>query len=424
MSLDAILESRLEKPVDATRREAATRLRAEGLPGSRSEAWKYTRLAAGAPLAWAPASGLDPQAARTLLATLEHSLPLAGPRLVWANGVFQAELSRLEGLPAGVTFNTLATADEAELLARWSAGPGPADHPFDTLNAALFTGGCVVRVPAGVRCEQPLALVYLHGPAGEPGSVLLRNRIELGAGAELDLVECGLGHNPGGTTVISTGIGLEEDARADLLRIQQVRGESLRVSHQFAELKSRARLRSTTLALEGERVRNETRVALLGPAADAVLYGLGLLEGERHLDSHTWLDHAVPDCTSRQLFKQVLDGRSRAVFTGHILVRPDAQHTDAVQNSAALLLSDEARANTRPQLEIHADDVKCTHGATVGHLEEEGLFYLRSRGIDGVTARRLLVRAFAQAVVEEGVHPDLQPALGEWIRARFDSNAN
>lgn len=146
--------------------------------------------------------------------------------------------------------------------------------------------------------------------------------------------------------------------------------------------------------------------------------------GERHLDSHTWLDHAVPGCTSRQLFKQVLDGRSRAVFTGHILVRRDAQHTDAVQNSASLLLSDEARANTRPQLEIHADDVKCTHGATVGHLEEEGLFYLRSRGIDGITARRLLVRAFAQAVVEEGVHPDLQPALGEWIRARFDSNAN
>ena len=193
-------------------------------------------------------------------------------------------------------------------------------------------------------------------------------------------------------------------------------------AEQFVELAGDAAFDGTTISLAGETIRNESLVRLNGPGASAALAGLGLLDGKRHLDSHTWLDHAVPDCNSHQLFKHVLDQGSRAVFTGHILVRQDAQHTDAIQNSKSLLLSDEARANTRPQLEIHADDVKCTHGATVGHLEEEGLFYLRSRGIDGDMARRLLVRGFAQDVVDQVTHPDLQAPLGDWVQRHFESD--
>jgi Fe-S cluster assembly protein SufD len=425
MSLDSTLEARLEQAAGSSaRREAADRLRREGLPGARSENWKYTRLAGLDALAWNTPAPADPTRANGLLQGLDTRLPLAGHRIVWANGVFQPALSRLEGLPEGLELRLLSPADEGELLDRWNSRGSKGEHPLDTLNAALFSTGCLLRVTAGVQCPQPIALVFLHDAAGEPGSLQCRTRIEVQAGAALSLVECHLGHNPGATAVLTMDLSLGEGARADLLRVQDVEGETLRVSHLFADLQTSAHLRTTTVCLQGDRVRNESRVSLQGPAADAVLGGLGLLEGDRHLDSHTWLDHAVPDCTSRQLFKHVLDDCSRAVFTGHILVRQDAQRTDAVQNSASLLLADEARANTRPQLEIYADDVKCTHGATVGHLEEEGLFYLRSRGIDSDTARRMLVRAFAQAVIEEAVHPELQGALGEWVRSRFENNGN
>ncbi len=423
---DPGLNIRLENVGDsATRREAARRTLESGLPGIRSENWKYTRLGGLAPAAWAPLATLAEGQAVAQLAQLDKDLPLAGPRLVWANGTFRPELSRLADLPKGIEFRALESNDQQDLLARWIARPSNGEsHPLDTVNAALFSTGCRLHVAAGVHCDTPLSVVFLHGPAAEPGTVQVRNLIELEAGAEISLVECSLGSSPGGTTTQTMEWTLAAGARAHHLRVQAVGGESLRVTHLFAALEEDARLVSTTISLAGERIRNESRVTLNGLRADGVLCGLGLLEGSRHLDSHTWMDHAVPDGTSHQLFKHVLDDASRAVFTGHILVRPDAQHTDAVQNSASLLVSDDARANSRPQLEIYADDVKCTHGATVGHLEEEGLFYLRSRGIDGDTARRLLVRAFAQAVVEDGVHTDLQPALGTWVQRHFENDGN
>ncbi|MCA9783436.1 MAG: Fe-S cluster assembly protein SufD [Candidatus Delongbacteria bacterium] len=418
------LAARLEAVTEPAERVTLAReALALGLPQARSENWKYTRTQGLDALPWSPAAGLAESDTRTLLAELEQRLPLDGPRLVWANGKFQAELSRLDGLPEGLEFSLIDRAGEQELLRRRKNRALPEErHPLDTVNAALFNTGFQLVLQAGVRCEKPLAVIHLQGTASVAGTVQCRNLIRLDEGAELTLLECNVGHAPGSTATHTSDWTLAKGARASHVRVQAVRGEAFRISHQFVELAGDAAFDGTTISLAGETIRNESLVRLNGPGASAALAGLGLLDGKRHLDSHTWLDHAVPDCNSHQLFKHVLDQGSRAVFTGHILVRQDAQHTDAIQNSKSLLLSDEARANTRPQLEIHADDVKCTHGATVGHLEEEGLFYLRSRGIDGDMARRLLVRGFAQDVVDQVTHPDLQAPLGDWVQRHFESD--
>ncbi len=393
----------------------------QGLPGPRSENWKYTRLKELAEREWRAAGKAGIDGATELLAQAEELAGKDLPCLVLLNGRFQPELSRLGTLPAGCEAGALEPADETALLAA-AIQRGGERHPLDTLNAAAFQGGAVIRVQPGAQAA--LHLVHLLSESGEDATCLQsRVRVEVGEGAKLELRESFLADAPSAEILAGqvAEIRLARDSRCEHIRLQRAGSVEWLYTLQHIDQLSGSRYDGLTLGLDGQLVRNESSACLRESGAHCDFSSLGLLDDVRHMDSHTWMDHAVPSCTSGQNFRSVLADRSRSVYSGHILVRQDAQLTDAVQDSKALLLSAEARANARPQLEIYADDVKCTHGSTVGSLEEEQLFYLRSRGIDSVRARQLLVRAFCAEVLESLSDSSFRERLETLVGERMEN---
>jgi Fe-S cluster assembly protein SufD len=236
---------------------------------------------------------------------------------------------------------------------------------------------------------------------------VVQDHVSLGGGAALTNAVTELHVGPG--------------AHLEHVLLQREGGAAFHVSNTAAQLERDARLATHVVSLGGRLVRNDLTVTLAGEGAEARLSGLFLVGGERLVDNHTFVDHAVPHGTSRQLYKGVLGGRSRGVFRGRVLVRPDAQHTDAKQSNPNLLLSDGAEIDGKPQLEIHADDVKCSHGSAIGRVDESALFYLRARGIDEAAARALLVRGFAAEVLAALPEPSLAEALGDAFAALLEA---
>ena len=250
---------------------------------------------------------------------------------------------------------------------------------------------------------------------GSPRTLVFATK---GSSATVVEIQCSLGdgaYHSNGVTEFVIG----EDADVEHVRVQGDTGEGHRIAGVYAELSAGSTFRSHTLTFGGALVRNESSLRLTGGNAHGEINGLYLLDGKAHVDNHTLVDHVVPDCTSNQLFKGILQSESQGVFTGKVHVHQDAQHTDAMQSSASLLLSDEARSWARPQLEIYADDVRCSHGATVGSLDQDSLFYLRSRGIGLERARRLLVHAFASEVLSRVQIRELLPLLDRMVRQQL-----
>jgi len=393
------------------RRAAWQWLAEHGFPAAKDEAWKYTRVAPILALSVQPAEpGSSRQPSAKSLERLADDLcDLGGPRLVFVNGYFAAQLSSLEGLPPGARVGNLAallqaddsSADSGALEALFAHAFRAQPQAFTALNTALAEDGALVRIPAHTTVEAPIQLVFLADAGVTPLLLSPRVLVQLGAGSRATLVENHVGS--AGELYLNnalTEVVLEADAALEHYQLQNQSGAAFHVALLGVRQAEGSRFAAHSVALGAALARQELRVLLEGAGAEVALHGLYLPRGEQHLDNQTCIEHLAPRCTSRELYKGVIDGRGHGVFDGRIIVRPGAIKTDASQTIKNLLLSDSAQANAQPRLEIFADDVKCAHGAAVGQLDEQAIFYLRSRGIPLVAARALLTYAFASEMLE------------------------
>jgi Fe-S cluster assembly protein SufD len=377
----------------------AAAFHATGLPTPRHEDWRFTNLAPLAALGFGPARDDAPGPGERLA-----SLPApVGPRLVFENGHLRGDLSDAGALPAGAVVSSLAEAvARSPELVRPHLGrlADPAGLAFTALNTALFEDGAFVYLPPGAVLEQPIALVFAGGGAGHPVAHHPRVLVVAGEGARATLAEIYLGAADVYLTAAVTELLLGDGAELEHVKLQDEGDRAFHVSTIFAEQGAGARLSAHAQSLGAQLSRSELRARLTGEGGTLSASGLYMADGSRVTDAFTWVEHAVPRCSTMETYKGILDGHARGVFAGRIRVLPGAQKTDARQMNSNLLLSEDAVVDTKPQLEIFADDVKCGHGGTVGQLDEDSLFYLRSRGLGAAEARSLLIWAFAAEMVD------------------------
>jgi Fe-S cluster assembly protein SufD len=411
--LDPALSARAEPGFVRALRDAGreTFLR-EKLPTQKHEDWRYTNLAplTGQPWVAAPRGSAPADAGE---------LPPA-PRLVFSNGRLDPALTDLSGLSPGVTAGSLAAAlrERPGALEPLLASRAASAHPFAALNAALFEDGAFVEIAEGAQVERPLHVVHLSGALGVAAALHPRNLLVAGRGARAAIAESYRGVGRYLVNAV-TDVALGEGAHLDHAHVQEDAGEAFHLAVVRVEGGARSRYAGRSVALGAALARVESRAVLCGEGASCDLDGLYVGNGRQLLDHLVLVDHASPGCTSRQLFKGILDDHARGVFAGRILVREGAQKTDATQSNSNLLLSDDASIDTKPQLEILNDDVKCSHGGTVGQLREDHLFYLRSRGIPEKLARALLTWAFASEMVQRVGSPDVRARVRAAVTARL-----
>jgi Fe-S cluster assembly protein SufD len=386
---------RTDGPLRLLREAAFARFGKLGLPTTQDEEWKYTSLAPLAQMRFEPA----PDA--TVRDIDRWTLGNGAIRLVFVNGRYRPELS--SRAPGGAFAGSLAfaLAERPELVERELARH--ADHHRDALtalNTAFVEDGAFVHLPAGAVLEHPIHLLYVSSAPEKPTLTQPRNLIVAGANSQATVVEtyAGVAGEVYFTNAV-TEVVLGENARLDHYKLQEESARSFHLAATQVRCGRDSRFNSHSVALGAALARNELRALFASEGGECTLDGLYVATGKQHLDNRTLVDHQSPRCTSRELYKGVLDGHSRGVFSGRVLVRQDAQKTDASQTNKNLLLSDDAVVDTKPQLEIFADDVKCAHGAAVGQLDENALFYLRTRGIGQEAARGLLTYAFASEMV-------------------------
>jgi Fe-S cluster assembly protein SufD len=390
------------------RKAAMARFAEVGFPTLRDEDWRYTNVQRIAETAFEPAAPDDSVGADQIT---PFRFAAGGEILLtFINGRFAGPLSSVTNLPGGVRVMSLAAAlAEGEPAARRHLARH-ADyqrHPFTALNTAFMEDGAYVHVPRGTVLEQPIHLLYVSTSGAKPTVAHPRNLIVAETESQLKFAEQYVDLS-GGTyfTNLVTEIVAAENAVVSHCKVVRESDSGFHISnlqvHQFRS----GTVRSHTITLSGDVVRHDINVLMDGEGGHCTLRGLYMLHGEQHVDNHLRVEHAKPHCDSREWFKGVLDGKSRGVFTGRIVVHPDAQKTDAKQSNMNLLLSRDAAVDSKPQLEIFADDVKCTHGATMGQIDDEAVFYLRSRGVSEDAARGLLIFSFADESLQ---HVDIEP---------------
>ncbi len=406
----------------ALRDAAMSRFGKLGLPSTRHEAWRYTNIEPIARTAFRLAEPASVSAVRPD-AIAAHSLGAgAVAELVFVDGHYAPQLSNAESARGGLRVDSLAAAlrerpSEVERhLGRVTASEAEA---FTALNSAFVQDGALIQVARGVTIEKPVHLVFLASGAADPIVSHPRVLIVADEASEITVVErfatlAGGAHFTNAVTEIVLG----PSAVIEHVKLEHESTRAYHVGSLHVRQARASQLASRWIALGGGLVRNEIRTILDGEGASATLDGLTVAAGSQHVDSQTSIEHAQPRCESRQLYKSVLDGAARSVFNGRVLVAPHAQKTSAQQVNRNLLISKDARADTKPQLEIYADDVKCSHGATIGKLDQAAIFYLRSRGLGEMEARAVLTQAFAGEVVSrvraEAVRTELERWLGAW----------
>jgi len=398
------------------RREQASRRFAEvGFPNTRQEDWRFTNVAPIADARFALANGAFAQAA-SLIAGVKVPGALT---LAIVNGRFAAGLSDLSAMPKGVRIAGLrdGARDGTDGLEQHLAKVFSVDtHPFAALNTAHLDDGVAIFVTSGAAIETPIHIVTVTGGDGKPVTAHPRVLVVAGANSQARIAQTFIGaadsvyfNNAVAEVVVGEGAIVEfyTDQRESL--------QAYHIANIQAHVAAKGVFASHAFSIGARIQRHDIGIGLKGEGADCTMNGVYLADGERLLDTHTSLDHAMPHCTSHEVYKGILAGKAKAVFNGRIIVRIDAQKTDAKQTNRALLLSDDATINSNPQLEIFADDVKCTHGAAVGQLDEEAMFYLQARGLTRAEARDMLLHAFAGEVLE-GLKI---PALREQIEKTF-----
>ncbi|MGB9367534.1 MAG: Fe-S cluster assembly protein SufD [Xanthobacteraceae bacterium] len=395
-----------------------------GLPHRRVEEWKYTDLRAlmreAKPLAAPPDTAAKGRAkdAGAIMSDIDAR------RLTFVDGAFAPELSDVAALEPGLAIRSMgeALASGDALVSARLGKVMPTQDAAVALNTAFMGDGAVIHVAAGAAIERPIHLVF--AATGEkPAALFTRSLVVVEKGARVMLVESHEGV-AGRDYQVNTALELAvaDNAHVDHIKITREGGKALHVSSLMADVGAHARFNTFLFTTGGAVTRNQLFLRFAGDETIASIRGATLLKGKQHADTTMVVDHASVGCQSREVFKSVLGDQSRGVFQGKIIVEPGAQKTDAKMGSHALMLSEEAEADNKPELEIYADDVQCGHGATVGDLDEDLLFYLRARGIPRAEAEALLVQAFVGDAIEGIEHAGLREALMEavqaWLKAR------
>ncbi len=408
------------------RKAGIARFAEMGFPTLQQEDWRFTNVAPIAALRFQPLLEA-PQAGLSREAVAEFTFgTLAAHRLVFVNGHYAPELSSHGTVPEGVIVSSLAEAlarDSGlikEHLARYAQGQ---DNPFAALNAAFFRDGGLVYVPGGKHLETPVHLLFVSTAKEAGATSQPRNLIIVERAGQATVLESYV-HTTDAAyfTNAVTEMVLRDGAVVEHVKFQDESRSAFHIAAVHAHLGRSSNFISHSIATGARLSRNNIRTALAGEGVECILNGLYLTRSDQLADHHMVVEHAQPHCTSHEYYNGILDGRSKGVFHGRILVRPDAQKTDAKQTNKNLLLSEDATVDTKPQLEIYADDVKCTHGATVGQLNEEAVYYLRTRGLGLETARRMLIHAFAGEIIERIRHVPAREELDRLVWERLEQN--
>jgi Fe-S cluster assembly protein SufD len=402
------------------RRRAFDRFAQTGLPTQRDEDWKYTSVAA---IAKRPFAVLPAGSAGSLVTAHEIEALRFGSNahhlLVFVDGRYAPALSAVGELPGGVTLGSLATAlDRAPAILEALLADDRHHTVFAALNTAFMADGLYLHLPRGTSIAEPIHALFIstaNDAVAHPRNVIIGEE-----GTEATVVEHYAGLNDASyLTNAVTQIFAAGNAAITHYKLQQETSRALHFAGIHAAQSRASRLESHSIALGAALARNDITTAFDAEGCEATLNGLYLVGGRQHVDHHTRIDHAQPHGTSREYYKGILDGASRGVFNGKVIVHPGAQRTDAHLANHNLLLSKAAEIDTKPQLEIDADDVKCTHGATVGQLDDAQMFYLRSRGVDEAMARSLLTFAFAHDVIGRIRIASLRTRLEQVLFARL-----
>ena len=408
------------------RKAAISRFLELGFPTTREEEWKYTNLTPLAKIPFTPAGYALGGLTSESLARATFS-ELAGNQLVFVNGHYSPELSSRRPLPEGVRVGSLAASLSADRgwvephLARYASAQ---DHAFVALNTAFMQDGAFIYIPKGTIVGEPIHLLFVSAARGEATVSYPRNLIVVDQGSQATILESyiGLEDDVYLTNAVSEVV-LVENAVLDHYKLQQESEEAFHIAILQVHQGRSSTFTSHSLALGSALSRNEVNTVLDGEGGECTLNGLYMVTGRQHVDNHTRIDHVKPYCTSRELYKGVLDGKGRGVFNGKIYVHKAAHKTDAKQTNKNLLLSQDALIDTKPQLEIHNNDVKCGHGSTICRLDDDAIFYLRSRGIDLETARSVLTYAFGGEIVNLIKVPTVRKRLDEFILSRLPNSA-
>ncbi len=420
----ARLEKAIASPgwIERLRRDGIEQFNRVGFPSNKLEDWRQTNVAPIARTNFIPARIGHDLTAHDIRAFSFRDESLC--ELVFINGQFSPGLSDLGQLPEGLRVTNLAAliGSGSKRLERHLGHHAQIEkNPFVALNTGFVRDGAVVYVDRNVNIDRPIHLLFVSTANGEPTVSHPRVLIVAEDNSEATIVEtyAGLGDGAYFTNTV-TEVVAGNGSRIDHCRLQHETRDAFHVSTTEAQIGRSGAFVTQSATLGGQLTRNDLNVVLSGDGAEATLNGLVLIDGKQHVDNHTLLDHAAPNCPSHELYKHVLSGASTGVFRGKILVRQNAQKTDSKQTSRSLLLSDDADMNSQPALEIYADDVKCTHGSTIGPVDEEMMFYIRSRGVDAGSARALLTYAFAADITRRIRVEPVRRYLENFMAAQHD----
>jgi Fe-S cluster assembly protein SufD len=388
-----------------------------GFPTTRHEEYKYTNFSAALKKDYSFEAGSALKESDLSSSFIEG---LESNRLVFINGIYNSQLSAIAVSPAELEIKTLADADQELVKKYLGQEVYTSKDPFAELNTAFAAEGILIRVPRNKVVEAPVTLYFFTDATASDKFIQPRNLVIVEENAQASFVEITktIGQNAGFSNSV-TEVILQENSVTEYYKLQDDNSKSYLVDTTVVRLEGRSTFNAATISLNGAIIRNNLNIILNARNSEATFYGLTFSKDRQVIDNHTMVDHAVPDCVSNELYRSILDERSIGVFNGKIFVKPDAQKTNAYQSNKSVLLSREATMNTKPQLEIFADDVKCSHGATVGQLEKEPLFYLRARGMSEESARALLLVAFAQDIIDHIKIQPLQQFLTQAIEQRL-----
>jgi len=422
----AIESSAPVKWLAALRKAGIASFAEQGFPTLRDEDWRFTNVTPIEKLPFVPAKETAVNGVESGLVADAAFARLSGNRLVFVNGFFSAKLSGLAPGGKGVRIENLSAAlakDAAVIEKHLGKYAHTQGNTFAALNQAFFTDGAFIFVPAGVQVAEPVQLIYISSAKQNGETIQPRNLIIAEANSRLTVVESYLSASGAGYfTNAVTEIVAGANASVEHVKLQDEGAGAFHIATIAGEFGKTSNVSVHSFALGARLSRNNIRTKLAGEGLECVLNGLYLTRDEQLADHHMIVEHAEPHCASHEYFNGILDDRSKGVFHGRIYVHPIAQKTDAKQTNKNLLLSDDATADTKPQLEIYADDVKCTHGATIGQLNEESIFYLRARGIPETTARRMLIHAFAGEIVERVKCPPVREELDKIVWDRLEAS--
>jgi len=416
------LNGEKSKPTHAIRRDAVRCLSEIGFPTTRLEEWRFTNVSPITRIKFQPIFHYELNGIKR--DDIQKYLIDNAIHAVFINGMFSSELSDIDMLPNGVAVGSLAEAlkntpeDVYPYISRLVKG---GENAFTALNTAFLWDGGFLSVPKDTVIGRPIQFIFIASDSKQEYAAQPRNLIITGANSRCEVTETyiGLAQNTYFTNAVSE-IVIGENSYLEHNKLQMENENAFHIGTTRILMSAAAHYISNAISFGGSLVRNDIAVVMNAEGSECTLNGLTLSTGKQVIDNHTTVDHVKPHCNSQELYKAILNGKSKGVFNGKIFVRKDAQKTDAKQTNKTLLLSDNATMNTKPQLEIFADDVKCTHGAAIGQLNDEQVFYLRSRGIDLAAARDILTFAFAGDVINRITIEPLRRQVEKMIHARLD----